>query len=197
VYLLIQWAMVEFQVGVTKFNPIYGSLIALPLLLMWINIGWLSLLIGAEYAYARQNVDLYEFEPDFADISLHFKKVLTLQILHRLAQKFAAGEKPLDAGAISEQLHIPLRLTQQIVGELAAAGLVSPTNGSRDHYPAYQPSSDIHRWTIDFITAALEQRGVNRHPLTETDTLQAIEKALAELGAVVAGSEANRRLLEL
>lgn len=197
VYLLIQWAMVEFQVGVTKFNPIYGSLVALPLLLMWINIGWLSLLIGAEYAYARQNVDLYEFEPDFIDISLHLKKVLTLQLLHRLALKFAAGEKPLDAGQISEQLHIPLHLTQQIIGELTAAGLITPTNGDRNHYPAYQPSSDIHRWTIKFITDALEHRGVNRHPLTETDTLRATEKALADLGAVMEGSEANRRLLEI
>ncbi len=197
VYLLIQWAMVEFQVGVTKYNPIYGSLIALPLLLMWINTGWLSLLIGAEYAYARQLVDLYEHEPDFAAISLHFKKVLTLQVLHRLAMTFAAGEQPLNARQISEQLHIPLRLTQQIMGELAAAGLVSTTNGDRDHDPAYQPSSDIHRWTIRFVTDALEQRGVNRHPLTETVTLRAIEKALADLGTVMAGSEANRRLLDI
>ncbi|MFZ0131253.1 MAG: YhjD/YihY/BrkB family envelope integrity protein [Desulfobacterales bacterium] len=197
VYLLIQWAMVEFQVGITKYNPIYGSLIALPLLLMWINIGWLSLLIGAEYAYASQNVDLYEFEPDFTDISLHFKKVLTLQLLRRLALRFSMGEKPLSAGQISEQLHIPLRLTQQIIGELAAAGLVSSTNVDQNHDPAYQPSSDIHRWTIKFVTDALEQRGTNRHPLTETDTLRTIEKALAELGAAVEGSEANRGLLKI
>jgi membrane protein len=197
IYLLVQWGLVAFQVGVTKFNPIYGSLIALPLVLIWINIGWMILLIGAEYAYAHQNVDLHEFEPDFVNISPHYKKVLTLHILHRMVLRFSKGDDPLNIGQISQQLEIPLRLTQQILGELTAADLVLPTNEAEDREPAYQPSSDIHRWTIKFVTDALEQSGVNRLPIAETDTLKAIESALDELGSVMNESEANRLLLTL
>lgn len=197
VYLLVQWGLVEFQVGVTKYNPVYGSLIALPLLLIWINIGWIILLIGTEYAYAHQNVDLHEFEPDFANISPHYKKVLTLQILHRLVLQFSNGDAPLDTSQISQQLEIPVRLTQQIMGELTAAGLVLPVSMNEDRVPAYQPSSDIHRWTIKFVTDALEQRGVNQLPVAQTDTLKAIEDALDELGSVMDGSEANRLLLKI
>jgi membrane protein len=197
VYLLVQWGLVEFQVGVTKYNPVYGSLIALPLLLIWINIGWIILLIGAEYAYAHQNVDLHEFEPDFVNISPHYKKMLTLQILHRLVLQFSNGDPSLNTSQISQQLEIPVRLTQQIMGELKAAGLVSLMSVNDDREPAYQPSSDIHRWTIKFVTDALEQRGVNQLPVAQTDTLKAIENALDELGAVMDGSDANRLLLKI
>ncbi|MDP4857686.1 MAG: YihY/virulence factor BrkB family protein, partial [Desulfobacterales bacterium] len=197
VYLLVQWGLVEFQVGVTKYNPVYGSLIALPLLLIWINIGWIILLIGAEYAYAHQNVDLHEFEPDFVNISPHYKKVLTLQILHRLVLQFSNGDPSLNTSQISQQLEIPVRLTQQIMGELKAAGLVSLMSVNEDREPAYQPSSDIHRWTIKFVTDALEQRGVNQLPVAQTDTLKAIENALDELGSVMDGSDANRLLLKI
>jgi membrane protein len=184
-------------VGVTRYNPIYGSLAALPLLLLWMNVGWIVLLIGAEYAYAHQNVDLYELEPDYTGISPRFKKVLTLQILHRMVTRFSNGEEPLSAEQFSQQLEIPVLLVQHILNNLVETSLVSPTetNGSRD--PAFQPSSDIHRWTIRHIIDALERHGVNRLPIAETETLKSIIRAVEELSSEMNRSEANRLLMNL
>ena len=196
-YLAVQWGLIDFQVGVTRYNPIYGSLAALPLLLLWMNVGWIVLLIGAEYAYAHQNVNLYELEPDYTGISLRFKKVLTLQILHRMVARFTREKKPLSAGQFSQQLEIPVLLVQHILNELLDTGLVSQTdaNGSRD--PAYQPSSDIHHWTIRHIFDTLELQGVNRLPGTETETLKSIIHAVEELSSEMNRSEANRLLMKL
>jgi membrane protein len=197
IYLLVQWGLVEFQVGVTKYNPIYGSLIALPLLLIWINIGWIILLIGAEYAYAHQNVDLHEFEPDYTGISPRFKKVLTLQILHRMVTRFSEGKEPLSAGKFSQQLEIPVLLVQHILNELVDTGLVSLTTADESRDPAFQPSRDIHRWTIRYIIDALELHGVNRLPVAETETLKSIIRAVEELTSEMKQSEANRLLMNL
>jgi membrane protein len=196
-YLVVQWALIDFQVGVTRYNPIYGSLAALPLLLLWMNVGWIVLLIGAEYAYAHQNVDLYELEPEYTGISPRFKKVLTLQILHRMVTRFSEGKEPLSAGQFSQQLEIPVLLVQHILNELVKTGLVSLTkaDGSRD--PAFQPSRDIHRWTIRYIIDALELHGVNRLPIAETETLKSIILAVEELTSEMKHSEANRLLMNL
>ena len=196
-YLVVQWVLIDFQVGVTRHNPIYGSLAALPLLLLWMNVGWIVLLIGAEYAYAHQNVNLYELEPAYTGISPRFKKVLTLQILHRMVARFSSGEEPMSASQFSRQLEIPVLLVQNILTELVGTGLVSLTdvNGSRD--PAYQPSSDIHRWTIRYIIDALELHGVNRLPVAETETLKSIILAVEELSSEMNRSEANRLLMNL
>ena len=48
---------VNFQIGITKFNAIYGSFAALPLFLIWLQISWIIFLYGAEVCFAIQNLD--------------------------------------------------------------------------------------------------------------------------------------------
>jgi membrane protein len=196
-YLAFQWVLIDFQVGITRYNPIYGSLAALPLLLLWMNIGWIILLIGAEYTYAHQNVDLYEHEPDYTGISPRFKTELTLHILHHMVKRFSKGEEPLSVERFSQQLEIPVFLVQNIMNQLVETGLVSTidVNGSQD--PTFQPSSDIHRWTIWHIIDTLDQHGVNRLPVAETEALKSIIQAVDELSLEINRSEANQLLVNL
>jgi membrane protein len=198
-YLLVQGALITFQVGITRYNPIYGSLAALPLLLLWMHFGWIILLVGAELSYAVQNVDRYEYRPDFADISPYFRRVLTLQVLHRIATQFVQGEPPLNAGQISALLEIPIRRVQEIVEHLQQSGLLSAVMVSEDadEDPAYQPASDVHRWTISFVNHAIDHRGVEEIPATRTETRRAIEAAFDKLGRAQRESEGNINLLDL
>ena len=62
IYQVVQWIYINFQVGVSKYNAIYGSFAALPLFLVWLQLSWLIVLLGVEISFARQNVDTYEFE---------------------------------------------------------------------------------------------------------------------------------------
>jgi membrane protein len=197
VYLLSQWAMIEFQVGVTRYNPIYGSLVALPLLLLWMHVGWVILLVGAEYAYAHQHVQAFEFETDFANISPHLKKVLSLHIVHLLVQRFSEGRPPLTADQVARRLDIPIRLVHQILNELKKSGLINAVCGPEDEEPAVQPSSDIHEWTLTYVMDRLEQRGVNQLPVMQGATLSAIENALQKLNEARQASPANRLLQDL
>ncbi|PLX13185.1 MAG: YihY/virulence factor BrkB family protein, partial [Marinilabiliales bacterium] len=60
-FVFIQWVYIHFQVGVSKYNAIYGSFAALPLFLIWLQMSWLIVLFGAEISFAVQNVEKYEF----------------------------------------------------------------------------------------------------------------------------------------
>ncbi|NGX41070.1 MAG: hypothetical protein KR126chlam4_00905 [Candidatus Anoxychlamydiales bacterium] len=57
IYQIIQMVYVNFQIGITKFNAIYGSFAALPLFLIWLQISWIIFLYGAEISFAIQNLD--------------------------------------------------------------------------------------------------------------------------------------------
>ena len=57
IYQLVQWGYIAFQVGVAKYNAIYGSFAALPLFLVWLQLSWLVVLFGAEICFSHQNVD--------------------------------------------------------------------------------------------------------------------------------------------
>jgi membrane protein len=197
IYLLVQWGYILFQIGVTRYNPIYGSLAALPLLLLWLHLGWIILLIGAEYSYAHQNVEIYEFEPDYMKISPYFKKLLTLQIVNLLTKNFSKGAAPLNAVKISQKLEMPVRLVHQILDELVDCGLVSNIKPDEYEESIYQPASDTNHWTIKFVTDALEKRGVSAIPVAQTQELKALAEKLRELGEAIEMSPANKLLKDI
>lgn len=61
-FTVMQYLYLETQVFVSRLNNIYGAFAAVPLFMIWINIGWFIILIGAELSYAFQHVDCYNIE---------------------------------------------------------------------------------------------------------------------------------------
>lgn len=61
-FTIMQYLYLETQVFVTRLNGIFGAFAAVPLFMVWINIGWFIILIGAELSYAFQHVDSYNIE---------------------------------------------------------------------------------------------------------------------------------------
>ena len=58
----VQFFYLETQMLVTRMNGIYGTFAAVPLFMIWLNLSWNIILIGAEVSYAFQHVDSYNIE---------------------------------------------------------------------------------------------------------------------------------------
>jgi len=194
IYQVAYWAYIVFQVGVSRFNAIYGSFAAFPLFLVWLQLSWLILLLGAEFSFARQNSEKSELGPDSLDISLHFKKILSLQVAYLLIKQFQKGEKPLTAEKITHLIQIPVHLTSQILDELAESEVISETVDHENHVMAFQPAVDINMLTVKYILDALERRGVNELPITETAELKTISDTLQTFGDIIEKSSENKLL---
>ena len=61
-FAVVQYLYLETQVFVSRLSAVYGAFAAVPLFMVWINIGWFIILIGAQLSYAFQNVDNYNIE---------------------------------------------------------------------------------------------------------------------------------------
>jgi len=48
-----EWGYIEFQIGVTRYNAIYGAMAQLPLLFVWLYLSWCIVLWGAELAFVH------------------------------------------------------------------------------------------------------------------------------------------------
>jgi membrane protein len=59
---VVQFFYLETQMLVTRLNGIYGTFAAVPLFMIWLNLSWSIILIGAELSYAFQHVDSYNIE---------------------------------------------------------------------------------------------------------------------------------------
>lgn len=60
VFTAVQYLYLETQVMVAKQSAVYGVLAAIPLFMIWLNLGWTIILYGAELSYAFQNVDRHQ-----------------------------------------------------------------------------------------------------------------------------------------
>ena len=162
IFVLVQWLYIHFQVGVSKYNTIYGSFAALPLFLIWLQMSWLIVLFGAEISFAVQNVEKYEFEPDTHNLSTYSWKVLILMVAHLLIKNFAKGEKAMTAAEISKKLEIPIRLVHDIVYKLVDSNVLSEISTQHEKENAYQPSQDINNLTVSYIINAIDHCGTDK-----------------------------------
>ena len=197
IFQVAQWAYINFQVGVAKYNAIYGSFAALPLFLIWMQLSWLIVLFGAEISFAYQYADTYEFEPDCRQISPAFKILLSLQIAHLVISTFSKGEMPLTASRISHVLEIPIRLVQKILDEFVESGIFSNTEIKENKELSYQPARDINVITIKSIIEALEQRGFDNIPVAQTAELKSLSEVLQTFSYELERSPANKLLKDI
>jgi membrane protein len=192
IFQLVQWAYINFQIGVAKYGAIYGSFAALPLFLMWLQISWLVVLFGAELAFAMQNVETYEFEQDCLSISQSHKKLLALLITNHFVKEFCRGEKPSDAAQVSRNLEIPIRLVRQILFELVEANVLSEVRKeAEDKEVAYQPARDVETLTIKNVSDALDDRGNSTVPTIQSDELQKLSDCLRGFAEIIEKSPSN------
>jgi membrane protein len=197
IFQAAQLAYILFQVGVAKYNAIYGSFAALPLFLIWMQLSWLIVLFGAEISFSYQYVDTYEFEPDLRQISPAFKRLLTLQVANRVISTFSKGKMPLTASNLSQALEIPIRLVQQLLDELVESEIFSITEIKENEKLAYQPARDINIITIKSIIDAVEQKGVDNIPVKHTNEFRSLSDALQFLSDEIEKSPANLLLKDI
>ena len=196
-FQIVQWIYITFQIGVAQYNAIYGSFAALPLFLVWMQLSWLIVLYGAELSFAFQNVETYEFEPDALQASYRLKTILSLQITRHLIQNFVRGDKPLTAREIAGHLEIPIRFINEILFELVKSRILSVAELEEKGDRAYQPARDINTLTIQYVIDALDTRGLNQMPFTQTPEYTALAASVAAFDEAIGRLPANRLLKDL
>jgi membrane protein len=196
-YQAVQLGYVMFQIGVSRYNAIYGSFAALPLFLIWLQVSWMIVLYGAELSFAYQNVDTYAFEPDCRSVSNAFKRLVALRLAHTIVERFLHGDQPLTANQLAANVELPIRLTRELLHELVAGGIlceVLPVNGGE---PQYQPARDVHALTVASVVQALDARGDDTIPLADSTELEHLRASLDELGQSLRTSPGNKLLMDV
>ncbi|HRZ87297.1 MAG TPA: YihY/virulence factor BrkB family protein [bacterium] len=196
-YQIIQWVYITFQVGVARYNAIYGSFAALPLFLVWLQVSWRIVLFGAEISFAHQNVETYEFEPDCLSASRSYKNFLAVAIVHRCVRRFVEGLQPLTAREITRCLDMPIRLVRELLYELVRGGILSEVTPPLTGEEAYQPGRDVSTLSVASVLGGMDDRGTRNIPVIKTEELQKLEKAFEAMKAALMKAPENVLLKDI
>ena len=194
-YHLSQWAYLSLQIGASSYNAIYGSFAALPLFVVWLQVGWMIVLLGCEVAFFLQNYEIYRNNNRFSDLSFSLKKVIALQITHLIIKNFIQLDKPLTATEIATKLVIPIAVIQPVLLNLIASHIIVEFKDQDEVDEVYQPAVDINKLTIAYIINALEQCGQNHLP--DINQEQLFMNAVNNFRNLMEASEQNRLLKDI
>jgi membrane protein len=163
-YQLIQLSYLELQIGVSNYNAIYGSFTALPLFIIWLQLGWLMVLFGCEICFFIQHYDVYKHNENFLLLSFRLKKFIALRIMQLIIHQFIHAENAFNAKQIALTLSLPIVVIQSSLNTLIACRLIVQLNVIEQGEILFQPAQDVHRLTVYDVIDALEKQGENTLP---------------------------------
>lgn len=185
---LAQWGYVNFQVGVARYNAIYGTMAALPIFMVWLYVSWLIVLLGLEVTYASQNLRTIRREIRGGNVNFASREIVALTILLVVAENFFRGRKPWGLEKISEKLELPPRLARHVLNELLRLGFLAEVRNDRENDFAYLPARALETVTVHDVLQALKEDGVSYTRLRRTpewELVRDLEKRIDEAGQEV------------
>ncbi len=119
-----KWGYAWVAAHLFSYNALYGSLGAIPVFIIWVNICWLIVLFGCELTFAIQNVNTLRLELRARYASTRTREMLAARLMLEVAVAFHDGKEPPQAPGCSERLGAPIRLVRELLDQLRDGGLV-------------------------------------------------------------------------
>ncbi|UCE82340.1 MAG: YihY family inner membrane protein [Deltaproteobacteria bacterium] len=150
-----QWAYIHYQFGFRNYSAIYGALSQLPMLLIWIFVSWVILILGAEIAFAHQNLPTYRLRQRWQAKTTSNQSYWGLQLLLRICARFEKGGPPPTIAELAERVALPVEETKALMNllENIEAIRASGENGSE-----VLPAKDMKHLMVFDLVEKLEHR---------------------------------------
>ena len=122
----VGWGFAVFVASSTRYYVIYSSFAILLLFLLWLHVGWIIVLLGAQVTYAHQHVQYFLGDRQALAQSAAGREKLALLTMLAIARHFRHGLAPLSAAEIAAQLRIPAGVAREFLLTLADRQLLLP-----------------------------------------------------------------------
>jgi len=123
-YQVAGMAFAAFVVGTGRYSAIYSSFAVLILFLIWLYVGWLIVLAGAQVAYYHQHPSAYLLHLRRKHQTPLFREYLTLALLTHITRRFLTGKPPLKEEQLARAQRVPLTLVESLINDLVKARMI-------------------------------------------------------------------------
>jgi len=195
VWQLVQVLHLDGQIELARYNRIYSSFAAVPMLLLWIYLSWSIFLVGAELAFAHQNEATFTSMARTGKVDQCYREHVAPRLAGRIVQAFLRGRRAPTAAELSGELGVAPRTVAQVLEALVEAGLLARTGVGLDD--GYLPARDpITIRLQDLLQALRNEEGASRPPV-RGPLDERVDRLLAALDEEGARSPSNPTLVEL
>ena len=111
----VGWGFAVFVASSTRYYVIYSSFAILLLFLLWLHVGWVIVLLGAQVTYAHQHVHYLLGERDLLAQSAAGREKLALLMMLLIGRNFRHGVAASSVAEIAVQLRIPAGIVKEFM----------------------------------------------------------------------------------
>ncbi|HEY1232869.1 MAG TPA: YhjD/YihY/BrkB family envelope integrity protein [Candidatus Binatia bacterium] len=147
----VGWGFAVFVTSSTRYYVIYSSFAILLLFLLWLHVGWVIVLLGAQVAYSHQYVHFYQRDHDLVAQSPAGREKLALQLLLLIGRNFHLGLDPMNVLQLSNRLRLPAGVVKELLQLLTQAKLLMPLADEDSFVLARDPQTISIKEILDCI----------------------------------------------
>lgn len=196
-FQFFQWGYIEFQVGVSRLNTIYGSFASIPLFITWLYYSWTIVLVGAEISYSIQHVQTFEAQERTKNLSHEMRMLYHLHVMHHVTKQFMQEKQAPSVTELSKALGIPAALCRTVLSNCIKAKLVVESVDGKSKENVFTPAVDASKLTIGFIIHKLENAGELKRGSQTQEAFQRIKTYYNELEFEMLRSPSNKHIVNL
>lgn len=181
----VGWGFAVFVASSTRYYVIYSSFAILLLFLLWLHIGWLIVLLGAQVAYAHQHIHFYLGDRELLAQTPAGREKLALHLMLLIGKNFYHGRDPLNVAGIAAQLRLPAGIVKEFMVMFADLKLVLPLAEEDTYVLARAPETIAVKEILDGVRNSGRSARAQRHGSKEEsvidDILLDVDKAAAKV----------------
>jgi membrane protein len=156
IWMVAKWGFALYVKSLVAKGHLYGTLGVIPLFLLWLYVSWLVFLLGAQLAHTAAHLRRFQAAESASKVFLGPWDFLAAALA--VARVFQAGQGPVSAARVAEDLRMPTPLVEPLLAHLASAGIVCPVSSAAQ--TGYVPSRPLEKISVlDAIDLAQGQGG--------------------------------------
>ncbi len=182
IWELSKWGYGQYLSSRTMYSSLYGSLTAIPLLFLWIQLSWVIVLGGAVLTFAREAADQFLDEEGAVTASFDDRLRASLRCMLAIARAHHAGRTAPNVSEIASDLHIPVRLVRATMGDLISGRLVHEViRRQAKGEGGLVPGKDLQTLTVYDVLRCLQETGTTTSHTGAGAEAREIDRILGEI----------------
>ena len=122
----VGWGFAVFVASSTRYYAIYSSFAILLLFLLWLHVGWVIVLLGAQVSYAHQHIQFFEGDRQLLTQSPAGREKLALHLMLLVGRNFYHGLDPMSVTELANEMRLPAGVIKEFMDIFVQTKLVLP-----------------------------------------------------------------------